>query len=908
MLSIEDNLDYGVEMKKPDDGIQNPFYKHGITKMTNRELYSTFKTLYILCLDNNINKIDNIFYEKTMSNERFELSKSQFVLVKGNIKMLSNINHKRSIAVVDKQFLDNYNHHFFDLNDQEIVLIMHNISESDVELYTKLYTGHNKIDDYIRLRLLMDYFNCSKHNMININLRQMIYNSEETGYWMNDYNCKLNMTNAFIKRGFRLDISSVNIDPEIKKVIEKINSEQNDDENYLKDIHREKIYVDASSAVKKNGFRIYKISENEDINISYEEVNELFSNFDSERDRYDMFNMFMLSKKYCHLVINNGYVLNIMNPIIKKFMPLYKYLWGYAWVTFYLEECIKKTKTTIKDRYVFDIDVANKLPFFPYCSTDIHMNPYTSLLVSKSVLNYENNLQGLKMISGYPDYGISTLEQFKTNFNIFSTNTPNFSIFENLDWSNVAVTGSVMTACIPKKHPLIDQFKVHANSKERSFRYFQEYYPTSDIDMMCNHSSVFDFIDKANEVYECVKNNIAILHGDVGKHNIKLEPYKTLVIIVSTKYVIENMPEYKLEEVIENKHTNEIKEIFYCKYVAKKTEQNMIERKIKSNKIYKDHYNIVPIDNLKLLFTEYKIDPKNDKSSDEKNKYYIGKPKEAQLPSDLAIVLGKPKEALSKKNIELIDDESSDDLFSQENDDKASNILTGKEDDNDEEIYFKISENLKYKIESQFILHKVEIFQTLYPDFFSCVSRFHLPCVRSFYDGNTVYLLPSAITAYMTMTNTDYKYFSGTKDPIEIINKNKGRGWGTCVNDPEKIHTIEYSRNVKKWQNLMQINIKDKKSITSIFGGLEIDNRIFKPRRFNSYLYHDCFPVDDQYSDEKHTYVHDIHSLENEYKIRYGYDVSKSGLNLLKYKTINEQGYINPIKSWIIDAAYEELA
>lgn len=39
---------------------------------------------------------------------------------------------------------------------------------------------------------------------------------------------------------------------------------------------------------------------------------------------------------------------------------------SYGWLTMYLEESIKKTQITINDRFIFDIETANKLPHFPW--------------------------------------------------------------------------------------------------------------------------------------------------------------------------------------------------------------------------------------------------------------------------------------------------------------------------------------------------------------------------------------------------------------------------------------------------------------------------------------------------------------------------------------------------------------
>ena len=57
--------------------------------------------------------------------------------------------------------------------------------------------------------------------------------------------------------------------------------------------------------------------------------------------------------------------------------------------------------------------------------------------------------------------------------------------------------------------------------------------------------------------------------------------------------------------------------------------------------------------------------------------------------------------------------------------------------------------------------HDFEFFKTRYEgSFFSTVSQFHLPCVRGFYNGDDVKLLPSCISAAMTLVNMDYKYFA----------------------------------------------------------------------------------------------------------------------------------------------------
>ncbi len=57
----------------------------------------------------------------------------------------------------------------------------------------------------------------------------------------------------------------------------------------------------------------------------------------------------------------------------------------------------------------------------------------------------------------------------------------------------------------------------------------------------------------------------------------------------------------------------------------------------------------------------------------------------------------------------------------------------------DNPSYFvKMNEILKFKLNSQHMKHDIEIFPVQENDFTKTIARFHLPCVRSFYDGHNV--------------------------------------------------------------------------------------------------------------------------------------------------------------------------
>jgi hypothetical protein len=73
-------------------------------------------------------------------------------------------------------------------------------------------------------------------------------------------------------------------------------------------------------------------------------------------------------------------------------------------------------------------------------------------------------------------------------------------------------------------------------------------------------------------------------------------------------------------------------------------------------------------------------------------------------------------------------------------------------------------------------------------DIFHCnsishvVSKFHLDCVRAWYDGEMVYCFPTFICAAHTGMCTDIRWVSNQKDPRDMIIKYYLRGFGTYIN------------------------------------------------------------------------------------------------------------------------------
>jgi hypothetical protein len=216
----------------------------------------------------------------------------------------------------------------------------------------------------------------------------------------------------------------------------------------------------------------------------------------------------------------------------------------------------------------------------------------------------------------------------------------------------------------------------------------------------------------------------------------------------------------------------------------------------------------------------------------------------------------------------------------------------------------------KYKIESPHLNHSLELFPVKYDDFFSIVARFHLPCVRGYYNGSNVYLSPSCVSAHMTWMNLDYKYISGSKDPFDIINKNRMRGFGIWLNSNEKKLFVKYSREVPFWNNLYMIgtNSSDSEASKHIFGPISLNHKLFRPRLYNMESYVNNMFVDttNRYNDDAiNPIVFDnVNTMTTHIQTKFK-SVDIKELNYESFVSIDKDGYIVPVKKWIIGSTWD---
>lgn len=817
-----------------------------------REYYN----IYILTLKENITTIDESIYSYTIDKEVYNKICDNIILLKAPLSLIKNFTHYSKIIILSKSAIEKFNVNNYQLQDKNLVLMMLNISYQNIKLYLLQYEKTNTLVDIYKTIVVNKYFNIDFTNYTALEvLKKNILNISESNYWTYSYNCLPNLSLCFEKRKLNYHY------------LKNINK---DFENYLKDALKKSNYIDPSRVLLTSEYK-YKINTN---NIfSKEEITNLLMGLPN-RERFFLFCNLIISKSYSHLVLNNQPLLLFMKPTISKFIQLFRYLFGYAWIRFYFEESIKKSYMTKDDQFIFTIDTAASLPIFPFSMSQPKMNPYCTILVNDQILNSEYNIGGFfdykesqitkfkNKHKFFSNNGIATLDEFRKNLNVFLTGNPLKNILENIDWEklNIAIGGSIMCACIQKHHPLIDLFSNY-NEDEGLKRYYNEYYANADVDIMFLGEDVLDFMDRVKVFYNQIVINTCIMNSYAETSHIKLVCNKFVYLFVTEndiKEIISKNSEFTYDQIIHNFEKTEVKNLFldlltnqlekYKKNFFSKLSEDQIEK-------YEVQYNdYINFDNL-----EFRI-------------------------------------RLSKKKDETVDNDS---------DNETDNYKTG------------IGITYKYRIQSPHLDFPFELFMVKY-SFMSVVQNFHLPCVRSYYDGNNVYLTPSCITAHLTYMNLDYKYFAGTKNPIEIINKYRMRGFGTWLNEDEKIIFLKYSVENQNWNNLYCINFTDEKSIVSNLGSLKIDHKIFRPRLFNPDDFIHSQPVDIQSgyfsvtsinSNEKFETKHDyIIELDNRYNNRL--DITKNPQHNLpsilfeNLQTINFSGSINPVEKWIIESTW----
>jgi len=525
-----------------------------INKMSIKELKDVFINLFVIYLksDECINKFD----------------KSNIVIQKVPFKILESQILKHHLTLIDTIYLPIY---YIEINgtktnittDIILTIPLINLKGEVVQNYLTTYAGISNILTIYNKIISTDYLQDKINDKIFCNMINTMYESE---YWCNNDNCKIDHTKKFIDRVFNITYVGTT-DKEKEEIYNSIKS-QNAYDFILNEIN---------PVLYDKGDINFKIPYN---NCMMEvDFNKMFNicckNY-SDKSIYLLMSNMLLAKDICHLVVNNNYTLttfftatnNDKSHIFRKNIYTYATLWSYAWFSLLQFECNKCTNIIETDNFVFKIDIANKLPIFP--SINIYTSNYLPLPINQDV--YKHSIIPFKKYKNCK-YGVCDKNTFIKRMDLFIGIK---NLFDNMDWSKYAITGSIMAACLPSFNPLIPRcdnlYNYDKDCCDMCFTDFiDKYYNNADIDIMCNSETYIEFIDDIERLVQLLDNNIKKnINND---SNIEVIVNKKCVIFVNElfieKYVLPNTT-YDLPYI--KTHINDVNviKLFYKWYINEK--------------------------------------------------------------------------------------------------------------------------------------------------------------------------------------------------------------------------------------------------------------------------------------------------------------------------------------------------
>lgn len=900
-----DDTELSIQFVKTDDGfyelkeneMENPLFVSFTDKVDFKNPENKKPNyIFVVCMRDNFNKTNDLknLYERIVDKEKFLTACKEITIIKSSPHLLYNNEFKSIVKKINGKTLESIFGEKYIFDTEEFLLPMFELQESIVRMNNSLYDSLYQIDDLLSMVQLSSRYNGKYKRPIIENFTKFLFDFGCSKYWTNEENCSLiNMTQIFTERTFDYKSrkkelfknSFKNMNDEEKEKIKTIfnfNKKNNNVHfNYLHELEKKEIlkentnndntntnnntneeeknnhteenkiaatteFYDVFSAIKNSDKRTYYINNNLSIDQKY--INEVFRYLTDEEELFNVLNMLLVSKDYCHMIFDQT-IFNKIKPIMTKYTSLYKYIYGYTWLTLIIDESIMKTKATINDRFIFDIDTASNLPYFPTLFHDLNQNPYLCLPIDSQKLNIEKNVMTFPcIVNGENNYGVCTLEQFKKRMNLFLSGNPDVFPLKNINWKYFAISGSAMTACLQKKSPLFNILKTDGKSEDDLWNeFFDHYYGNSDVDLICTTNDIYDFLDKAYTV-------INSLDETYGNNSTEVKHEKSMATHVTKQFFIEMIGDFnekfnttytaeELSNLIDQKDTNDLLEYLFEIYTIHKFKLNAKIRKERGNDNKLLKYLMEPnsIKDLNVNVITYDILKKDTTSEENVISFYVNdfRSKDNQVPEEQNVMI------------------------------------------------LRFSENLKFKIKNKFLRHPIELFRTNRNDFFGIVNRFHLPCVRAYYNSKNVYLTSSCITAMMTGINMDYKYFAGTKDPVDIINKYRTRGFSTILSHTELEYFKKYNSSITTFNK-----IYFSENIDDFVGPNDLTNKIYKPKHFI-----DQIPVDLVYNNQNISYINTIEDLKKEYENKYGYKSSPK-LDMFDYKVIGNDGtvqYFDPM-------------
>lgn len=896
-------------IQKPDlqpDTLLNPFFTGvdggSVLSLQLRDLYQNYNYIYLMCFKDNIAMNDDVrrsimnIYLQRVHKDAFDETCKYFCLVKAPSNLLRNFFLRRRSNLVQGVVLQKY----YPLPEGDIKYDIDNIvtpvfdlTESKVHEYIQMYSSDTNIKKLSNALSFVSYYNKYTGELFSEKIQLMIKTIDILCYWKNPDNCNFNMNNMFNKRSFsynghRLDqirYATISGAKTLNNLLIHLNKKKSGiklDDDYLADIN---IKNDDKTFTKAEHMNIYQVLRESDDRKFYatiddgqfgftkDDVADLFDRITNEQYRFNLLNTLLVSKELCHFVINNKRVLIRNADLFEKYKPLYSYLFGYAWITFYLEESIFSTKSSKKHRFVYDIDTAHELPMFPFSMDNLHNNPYVSLMLNRDLIDPKTNCMSINSLEEYKKYyGVCTNEEALKRFNSFVSGNHNINIFADLDPKIFSISGSIIPACLQRRSPLMDICTNSNMSFDDTYgTYFNHYYGESDVDVMCGVNTLAEFFHHASKFLELLVKNLNCQRSD-----LQITPNKKMTVVISRHFFKECV--YDLNTELGTNYTPET--------LIKVFDESLSSRD--------ETVNTLP----KNIINYFYVDYVNEKTESVKKWRTLQKLNNIEFDEELLSTYN----AISSPEAMTIKMVSYD--ITEENTNKRDSevyyyVNNFRDEDNQvpkekNYIVFKFSESIKYKISSNKLKRVVEIFKIDSYDPFQCVAKFHNPCVRAYIQGDKFYMLPSFITAMMTMVNIDYKYFAGSRDPIEIVNKYRMRGYSVILNPNEKKSIMLYNKHIDNSNGMFKITEE-----SEAFGTKDLNNKIFKPIVFKLGV------PDEIYNISKHKYTKNVAELKKVYENECRLDLAHSPIDVLAYTAISKSGNVAPLQMWVADAFYD---
>ena len=879
-----------------DEGmIANPFYaKTNVVKdMSLSELYSSYPDVLIICHSDGFkitgDTFDTLmcFSNKVVDENTLKNSSKNMKIIRTGPDICRVKKHLGKVVRLERKVLNRYfPKEKFEM--VELVLPLQKMNYTAAVEYTSLYRSNMKVEVIKRTLETVKHHN-PKKEFIQPGKLVKLFKEIDNGtdidcrYWQKDSHCRTNITSEFNNRS---DFG-------------KKKAKVSDPSSYIDDRYdaNDKRTGALMKTLRSQTNRSYYVKTPVDkFGYNKNSVVEIYKCLTTQYEKYELLNELLVSKQYCHLVLNNKELLKLARPLMEKHSALFKYTFAYAWSCMIHEEEIMRTRSSKENsRFSFDIDTASELPVFFTDVTDPHQNPYITMLVDSKDCDFSHNLFGLYGIADRKYYGICTSEEFIKRLKLFISGDEDNDLLEGLDWSKFSLSGSIVTACAQKKSPLTEKVaSPDLSEDDKHLTYQRAYNSTSDVDMMTTSRDVFEFMKSASHVLSVLKSNIV----DYEEGDINVKPIKQSMIIVTDAFI--------------EKHYDAIKIFLFDQdddNVSKEDIINMI--KTCHNEGEDNSKKIIPYLHEQYFLAKMQL-------NDSLSKHFSKKKRESDQPVSrmvrklMRMFLSKATEdILQVRYIEKGTDQYKrhQRYFTKGTKPETAEVCCyvndGKDTseqvpDDKNDLLFKITECIRLQFTSPKMMRCIELFSTQYDDPYSLVARFHFACVRGYVDGYDlknakVFFLASCVSSLMTGLNPDSKYFSAAKPPGVAFDKYLTRGFGTYCNKKELQHIINYNRSLPNDSNY-KINTDEEEE--AFLRPKKLDHKVFLPLS--------DFDVETLRNPDL-PYIESADGLIDAYQKEYDdynnrLNLRNPMLNMFNIKHINDKGFMIPYQPWVKDA------